>query len=188
MEVVAENVVVPQQKIKRKQKFTDTLYFYRTYNENEYINRDGDIMYKFEKITDEKVYFNSTSFCKFEDDHCNCCCSCCNSRHNKDWIGCEICDVDFCKRCKKYTHVRAFIHDKIDYNKWKTLPNNSKNSKWFKIIKKCVNKDLFVIHHEEINSLTLKTSSYKIIFHNSPYIFYQRNYKDFNDSGFYDDM
>ena len=138
MEVVAENVVVPQQK---KQKFTDTLYFYRTYNDNEYINQDGDVIYKFEKITNEKLYFNSTSFRKLEED-----------------------------------------------DNWSIVPNNSKNSKWFKIIKKCVDKDLFVIHHEEINSLTLKKSTYKVIFHNSPYIYYLRNYKNFNDSGFYDDM
>jgi len=117
-------------------KITDTFYFYKTDKVNEYINRDGNVIYRFDKITETQVFFNDTSLNKFE------------------------------------------------VNEWRCI-NPLHKLKHIKIIKKCKDRDLFVIHHKERDSLfTAKLNTNKIIFHNNPYIYYKQNYNE----SLYDDM
>tara|TARA_R110002153_G_scaffold19628_2_gene67431 strand:+ start:1122 stop:1481 length:360 start_codon:yes stop_codon:yes gene_type:complete len=117
-------------------KIADTFYFYRTDKTNEYINRDGNVIYRFDKITDSEVFFNDSSLNKFE------------------------------------------------LNEWSCI-HPLKQPKNIKIIKKCNDRNLFVIHYKERDSLfTSKCNIYKIIFHNNPYIFYKQNYNE----ALYDDI
>tara|TARA_R110002153_G_scaffold228795_2_gene381810 strand:- start:1198 stop:1590 length:393 start_codon:yes stop_codon:yes gene_type:complete len=49
-------------------KISGCASYYKTDNENEYINIDGDSIFRFNKITKKKVFYNSDSIRKFEDD------------------------------------------------------------------------------------------------------------------------
>tara|TARA_R110000803_G_scaffold84035_1_gene150156 strand:+ start:439 stop:831 length:393 start_codon:yes stop_codon:yes gene_type:complete len=45
-----------------------SMSYYKTDKENEYINTNGDSIFRFDKITKKKVFYNSDSIKKFEDN------------------------------------------------------------------------------------------------------------------------
>tara|TARA_R110001599_G_scaffold105412_8_gene266637 strand:- start:3385 stop:3993 length:609 start_codon:yes stop_codon:yes gene_type:complete len=36
-----------------------------------------------------------------EEEECECFCNNCKSKHNENWIGCELCDTIYCNKCGK---------------------------------------------------------------------------------------